>query len=115
VTEIRTANIRRNSRKNVNAPDPMPAGPDAGFYCEEYTQAILRVKPNSMNTDYEFYVYNFENDTGNDWFEDPAERRLRSPGLDYVRVFKVGAMDRVAFRLINLPNGGNVDVFWSFS
>ena len=116
MTELRTARIRREVRRNVNCTDTEPSGPDAGFYCEEYTQGLLRVKPGNQNTVYELRVFSFENGDGNDWIEDVSERRSIPAGEPYVRMFRVGPADRMAMQLYAISgNGAKVDIFWTFS
>ncbi len=111
--EKRVGKIRRKSRLNVNAVDPIPSGSTAGFYCKEYTNAQLRIRPSTPGTTtYTFEVYNFEEDSGPDWFEDPTERRSVN-GKDYVRNFRVGTDDRAACRITDVSDA--VDVFWTFS
>ena len=113
MVELRTDRIRRNARKNVSGIDPIPSGPDDGFYCEEYTIGVLRMIPQNALASCELEIWSFEYDGGNDWAEDPPERRAIALGRYYTRAFRVGPIDRMKCRITAIT--GKFDIFWTYS
>jgi hypothetical protein len=112
VDPIRTR-LRRYSRNNVSGTESDPSGPNAGFLCEEWAEGLLRIRAKTIGTTYNLKIWSFENEGGNDWFEDPSERRSVPAGQDYTRGFWTGPVDRMAVQLD--VTAGSVDVFWTFS
>jgi hypothetical protein len=110
---IRTTRIRRETRF-ANSTDGAPSSSNAGFYCEEYNEGLLRIVPSNAGTTYELRVWSFENGIGNDWIEDISERRAIPAGEPYTRMFRVGPVDRVFLQVFALA-GGNLNIFWTFS
>lgn len=113
---IRTNNLRRKVLKNVTAPTMRPTGPNDGIYCTEYTKGLLRIKASNAATTYDIAIFTFENDMGNDWIEDPTERRSIPAGEDYTRMFRVGPVDAIDSQITAISgSGAKVDIFWTFS
>jgi len=111
--EIRVGHIQRFAMGTLTNPNGAPSGPGVGFPCAEYPWALLRIVA-SVNVSYSLRVYTFENETGNDWIEDPSERQTPAVGEDYTRYFFVHGADKIYIEFTAIT-GGNVMPFVSLS
>lgn len=114
MAEERVGRIYRVKSAPITNPVAAPSGPNDGVECGEFTWCLLRIKA-SVNVAYSLEVYTFEDHgVGNDWIEDPSERRTPNVGEDYTRYFRVRGADKIAIAYPAVA-GGNITQFLSFT